>query len=138
MSWIQEFKAFAVKGNAMDLAVGVIIGAAFGKIVTSLVDDIIMPPLGWIIGGIDFTEFKFQLPVLLDGMQAVTINYGNFIQVMLNFIIVALAIFMVVKVMNRLRAKEAAKPAAKPAPSAEQALLKEIRDLLKAQAKSKR
>ena len=138
MSLLKEFKAFAVKGNAMDLAVGVIIGAAFGKIVASLVDDMIMPPLGWLIGGIDFTDFKFQLPILMDGMQAVTINYGNFIQVMLNFIIVAFAIFMLVKGMNRLRAKEEAKPAAKAAPSAEQALLKEIRDLLKAQAKAKR
>lgn len=132
MSFINEFKSFAVKGNAVELAVGIIIGAAFGKIVTSLVEDIIMPPIGWIIGGVDFTALKLKLPVLVEGMQEVTINYGNFLQVAFNFMIVAFAVFMLVRSLNKLRAKEEAKPAsAKPALSTQEKLLVEIRDALK-------
>jgi len=132
MSIINEFKSFAVKGNAVELAVGIIIGAAFGKIVTSLVEDIIMPPIGWIIGGVDFTMLKLKLPVLVEGMQEVTINYGNFIQVAFNFLIVAFAVFMLVRSLNKLRAKEEAKPvAAKPVLSTQEKLLVEIRDALK-------
>lgn len=132
MKIIKEFKSFAVKGNAVELAVGIIIGAAFGKIVTSLVEDVIMPPIGWIIGGVDFTDLKINLPVLLDGMQEVTINYGNFLQVSFNFLIVAFAVFMLVRSLNKIRAKEEAKPAAtKEVLSTQEKLLVEIRDALK-------
>ena len=136
--FIQEFKDFAVKGNAVDMAVGVIIGGAFGKIVTSIVDDIIMPPIGWIIGGVQFSDLKIQLPeVQLPGverMQSVTINYGNFLQNVFNFIIIAFCVFLLVKAINKLSQKkkeEPAAPAPDPEPTAEEKLLSEIRDLLK-------
>lgn len=136
--FIQEFKDFAVKGNAVDMAVGVIIGGAFGKIVTSIVDDIIMPPIGWLIGGVQFSDLKIQLPkVQLPGvehMQSVTINYGNFLQNVFNFIIIAFCVFLLVKVINKLSQKkkeEPAVPAPDPEPTAEEKLLSEIRDLLK-------
>ncbi|MDD5862926.1 MAG: large-conductance mechanosensitive channel protein MscL [Prevotella sp.] len=133
--FIQEFKDFAVKGNAVDMAVGVIIGAAFGKIVSSLVDDIIMPPIGWLIGGVNFTDLKVTLPsVVLPGvekMPAATINYGNFLQTLLDFLIIAFCVFLLVKGINTLTRKKAEEPAAPPAPSKEEELLKEIRDLLK-------
>ena len=135
---LQEFKTFIAKGNAIDLAVGVVIGAAFGKIVSSVVDDNIMPPLGHILGKDDFS----QLFVSLDGKTyetlavaqaagAPTLNYGNFITVLIQFIIIAWAIFLVVKAINVLKKNEAAVPAAPPEPSAEEKLLVEIRDLLK-------
>ncbi|MBP3425088.1 MAG: large-conductance mechanosensitive channel protein MscL [Alistipes sp.] len=139
MGFLKEFKAFALKGNVMDMAVGVIIGGAFGKIVTSLVNDIIMPPIGILVGGVDFSNLKLVIKkaVIEGGAEiapAVTWNYGAFIQQVVDFTILALCVFMMVKVMNKLLKKEEAKPApapAPPAPSKEEVLLTEIRDLLK-------
>ena len=139
MGFLKEFKAFALKGNVMDMAVGVIIGGAFGKIVTSLVNDIIMPPIGLLVGGVDFSNLKLVIKkaVIEGGAEiapAVTWNYGAFIQQVVDFAILAFCVFMMVKVMNRLLKKEEAKPApapAPPAPSKEEVLLTEIRDLLK-------
>jgi large conductance mechanosensitive channel len=138
MSIVKEFKEFAVKGNVIDLAVGVIIGAAFGKIVTSLVADVIMPPIGWLVGGVNFTDLKWHMkvPELIGGARqaAVTINYGNFIQVTFDFIIVAFAVFLFVKGINRMNRKKAEEPVvADPEPTKEELLLTEIRDLLKNQ-----
>ena len=136
--FIQEFKEFAVKGNAVDMAVGVIIGGAFGKIVSSIVDDIIMPPIGWLIGGVQFSDLKITLPQLsvpgLEQTQAVTINYGNFLQTVFNFLIIAFCVFLMVKAINKLSKKkeeEPAAPAPDPEPTNEEKLLSEIRDLLK-------
>lgn len=135
--FINEFKEFAVKGNAVDMAVGVIIGGAFGKIVTSIVNDIIMPPIGWLIGGVNFSDLKITLPPLDLGVEqttAATINYGSFIQSLIDFIIVAFCVFLLVKAINKMARKKAAEesaPAAPPAPSKEEVLLTEIRDLLK-------
>ena len=136
--FIQEFKEFAVKGNAVDMAVGVIIGGAFGKIVSSIVDDIIMPPIGWLIGGVQFSDLKITLPQLsvpgLEQTQAVTINYGNFLQTVFNFLIIAFCVFLMVKGINKRSKKkieEPAAPAPEPEPSKEEQLLSEIRDLLK-------
>ena len=139
MGFLKEFKEFAVKGNVMDMAVGVIIGGAFGKIVTSLVNDIIMPPIGILVGGVDFTNLKLVIKkaVIEGGAEiapAVTWNYGAFIQQVVDFTILAFCVFMMVKVMNKLLKKEEAKPApapAPPAPSKEEVLLTEIRDILK-------
>lgn len=135
-NFIKEFKAFAVKGNAIDMAVGVIIGSAFGKIVTSIVDDIIMPPIGWLIGNMDFTDLKLTLPSVNVGgetMKAVAINYGNFVQTTINFVIVAFCVFLLVKAINKLSMKKQEEKAEAPAPtpSKEAVLLEEIRDLLK-------
>lgn len=129
MSFVKEFKEFAIKGNVVDMAVGIVIGAAFGKIVSSLVSDVITPPLGYIIGGVDFTSLAQILPPLLEGQSPVTIRYGVFLQTVFDFIIVAFAIFLAVKGINRLRRNEAQKPA--PSPPREEVLLQEIRDLLK-------
>ena len=136
--FINEFKEFAVKGNAVDMAVGVIIGGAFGKIVTSIVNDIIMPPIGWLIGGVKFTDLKCELPSIdlgLEKLEPVTINYGNFLQTMFDFVIIAFCVFLLVKGINKLAKKkkkeEEKAPAAPPAPSKEELLLTEIRDLLK-------
>ena len=139
MGFLKEFKAFALKGNVMDMAVGVIIGGAFGKIVTSLVNDIIMPPIGILVGGVDFTNLKLVIKkaVIEGGAEiapAVTWNYGAFIQQVVDFTILAFCVFMMVKVMNKLLKKEEKKPAtppAPPAPSKEEVLLTEIRDILK-------
>lgn len=136
MSFISEFKAFAMRGNVVDMAVGIIIGGAFGKIISSLVNDVIMPPIGVLVGGVDFTELKLQLKEASvdaagNAVAAVSINYGQFIQTTIDFLIVAFAIFMVVKLMNSLKKKEAEKPVAPPSPSKEEALLTEIRDILK-------
>jgi large conductance mechanosensitive channel len=137
MSFKTEFKEFISKGNVVDLAVGVVIGAAFGKIVASLVDDILMPPIGLMIGGVNFADLKLVLKqATVDAagkaIDPVTINYGNFIQTAINFIIIALAIFVfVIKPMNSMKKKQVEMPAAPPAPSKEQMLLAEIRDLLK-------
>ena len=137
---LKEFKEFAMKGNVMDMAIGIIIGGAFGKIVASFVADVLMPPLGLLIGGVNFKELKFVLTeAVLDASgaetaAAVSINYGNFIQVTFDFIIIAFAIFLMVKAMNSAKKKEEAAPAAPaapPAPSNEEVLLSEIRDLLK-------
>lgn len=124
---LKEFKEFAMRGNVVDMAVGIIIGAAFGKIVSSLVADVIMPPIGMIMGGVDFSDLAFALG---EGADAATINYGVFINTVLDFLIVAFAIFMVIKGMNSMKKKEEAKPAEPPKPSKEEVLLTEIRDLL--------
>lgn len=131
MSFIQEFKQFAMKGNVVDMAVGIIIGAAFGKIVSSFVGDMIMPPLGLLIGGVDFSALAVTLKAASEGAAAVTLNYGKFIQTVFDFTIVALAIFIAIKAMNKLKQAEEAAPPAPPEPSAEAKLLSEIRDLLK-------
>lgn len=131
MSIAKEFREFAVKGNVVDMAVGIIIGAAFGKIVTSFVNDIITPPLGYVIGGVDFTDLAATLPAIQEGRDPVTINYGAFLQTTFDFIIVAFAIFMVIKVINRMKRKEEVAPTAPPPPTKQELLLEEIRDLLK-------
>ena len=131
MSIAKEFKQFAMKGNVVDLAIGIIIGAAFGKIVSSLVADVIMPPLGLLLGGVNFTDIKINLGHnLLNGSIPVTLNIGNFIQVVFDFIIVAFSVFMLVKAMNTAKRKEEEAPAPAP-PTKEEVLLTEIRDLLK-------
>ncbi len=134
MSMVQEFKTFAMKGNVVDMAVGIIIGGAFGKIVTSFVNDVIMPPIGLLVGGVNFTDLSIVLKDAVGETPAVAINYGNFIQVVFDFLIVAMAIFMMIKFMNGLQKKKEeapAPPAAPPAPTKEELLLTEIRDLLK-------
>ncbi len=131
MKIIQEFKSFAMKGNVVDMAVGIIIGAAFGKIVSSIVNDIIMPPLGLLIGGVNFTDLKFVMKAATETNPAVTLNYGNFLQVIFDFMIVAFAVFMVIKAINAAKQKQEATPTAPPAPSKEEILLTEIRDILR-------
>ena len=137
MSVIKEFKAFAMRGNVIDLAVGIVIGGAFGKIIASFVSDILMPPIGVLLGGVNFTDLSLKLKdavVDAEGVEtaaAVTLNYGNFIQTTVDFMIIAFAIFMVVKAMNSMKKKEEEAPAAPPAPSKQEVLLTEIRDLLK-------
>ncbi|WP_018624174.1 large-conductance mechanosensitive channel protein MscL [Kangiella aquimarina] len=131
MGMVSEFKKFAMKGNVVDMAVGIIIGGAFGKIVSSFVNDVLMPPLGILLGGMDFKDLAFTIKEASGEQAAVTLNYGSFIQTAVDFIIIAFAIFMMIKAMNRLSKKEEKKPAAPPKPSAEQELLTEIRDLLK-------
>jgi large conductance mechanosensitive channel len=133
MSVLSEFKAFAVKGNVVDMAVGIIIGAAFGKIVSSFVGDVIMPPLGLLIGGVDFSNLAITLRAAEGNAPAVVLAYGKFIQTVVDFIIVAFAIFMGVKAINRLKREEAKAPTLPPTPSKEEVLLGEIRDLLKDQ-----
>ncbi len=133
MGMLTEFKEFAMRGNVIDLAVGVVIGAAFGKIVTALVDKIIMPPLGWLIGRVDFSELVWTLAparVAADGTEipAVVIGYGDFLNTLVQFVIVAFAIFLLIKVINRIARKKEAEPAA---PKEEILLLREIRDNLK-------
>jgi large conductance mechanosensitive channel len=129
MKLVDEFKAFAMKGNVVDMAVGIIIGAAFGKIVSSLVSDIIMPPLGMLIGGVNFTDLKLDINPMAD--KQVWWNYGNFLQVCFDFLIVALAVFLVIKAINAAKKKEEAAPSAPPEAPKEEVLLTEIRDLLK-------
>ncbi len=138
MSMMSEFKDFAMRGNVMDMAVGIVIGGAFGKIVSSFVSDILMPPIGKLLGGVDFTQLFINLSdtgyeslALAQEAGAPTINYGNFIQTMLDFIIIAFAIFMVIKAMNSLKKKEEEAPAEPAKPSDEVLLLQEIRDSLK-------
>ena len=135
MSFIKDFKEFALKGNVVDMTVGVIIGGAFGKIVTSVVNNIIMPPIGVITGGVDFTDLKLIIKEAEGEAEAVTLNYGQFIQDIVDFLIVAFCIFRMVKgiaALNRKKVEEeAAAPAPAPEPSAEEKLLTEIRDLLK-------
>jgi large conductance mechanosensitive channel len=132
MSMMKEFKTFAMKGNMIDMAVGIIIGAAFGKIIASLVKDVIMPPIGMLLGGVNFTELSWTLKEAVGEEAAVTLNYGNFIQTAVDFLIIAFAIFMVVKAVNKMKKKEEEAPAAPPKPSNEEVLLTEIRDALKA------
>ncbi|MFZ5948336.1 MAG: large-conductance mechanosensitive channel protein MscL [Stygiobacter sp.] len=131
MKVIDEFKAFAMKGNVVDMAVGIIIGTAFGAIVTSLVNDVLMPPIGMLIGGIDFSDLSIKLSNPIVNSKPVEILYGKFLNTVINFIIVAFAIFMLVKALNKFKKKEEAKPSAPPSPSQEVVLLTEIRDLLK-------
>jgi len=131
-----EFKEFAVKGNMLDLAIGIVIGTAFGKIVSSLVADIIMPPFGVLLGGMDFSKMSITLAKAVGETPAVTLNYGMFIQAILDFLIIALCLFFVVKGVNKLRKKSEPKaPASPPAPSKEELLLAEIRDLLREQSR---
>jgi len=129
MGIFSEFKSFINRGSVTDLAVGVVIGSAFGKIVNSLVTDIMMPPLGFLIGGINFTEIKLNLNKVAGADVPVTLNIGNFIQTLVEFVIISMAIFLVIKMVNRMRTEEPAPPPA--GPSAEEKLLTEIRDLLK-------
>ncbi len=136
---LKEFKEFAMRGNVIDLAVGVVIGAAFGKITASLVKDVIMPPIGMLTGGIDFTEFyvnlsggEYESLAAAQEAGAATINYGVFINTVVDFIIIAFAIFLLIKQVNRMKRKEEAAPAAPPEPPKQEVLLEEIRDLLKA------
>jgi len=131
MKWLQEFKTFAVRGNVVDMAVGIVIGAAFGKIVSSFVADVIMPPIGLLIGGVDFSKLVITIKKATETTAAVTLNYGNFIQTIIDFVIIAFAIFMVIKAINTLKRKEAAKPSEPPLPSAEVILLTDIRDILR-------
>ena len=128
MGMMQEFKEFAMRGNVVDLAVGVVIGAAFSKIVSSVVADVIMPPIGLMTGGVNFTDLKAVLKEGVGDIPAVTVNYGSFLQTCFDFLIVAFAIFMLVKVLNSMKKKAAATP---PPPPAQEVLLTEIRDLLK-------
>jgi large conductance mechanosensitive channel len=131
MGMMTEFKSFAMRGNVVDMAVGIVIGAAFGKIVSSFVNDVLMPPIGMMMGGVDFKDLAIVLQAATDEAAAVTVNYGAFIQTVLDFVIIAFAIFMVVRAMNSMKKKEEAAPAAPPKPSAEVELLTEIRDSLK-------
>lgn len=136
MSFLKEFKAFAMRGNVVDMAVGIIIGGAFGKIVSSLVNDIIMPPIGVLIGGVNFADLKLVLKkATVDAankeIPAVTINYGVLVNTVIDFLIIAFAIFMVIKLMNMLKKKEETAPAPPPPPTAEERLLTEIRDVLR-------
>ena len=131
MSFLSEFKEFAMKGNVVDLAVGVIIGGAFGKIVSSFVGDVVMPLLGLVVGGVNFTDLAITLKAAEGDIPAVVLKYGAFLQTVFDFVIVALAIFIAIKAMNKLKRKQDEAPAAPPAPSAQEVLLTEIRDLLK-------
>lgn len=130
MGIIDEFKQFAIKGNMVDMAVGIIMGGAFGTIVKSLVDDVIMPPIGLLIGGIDFSKLSIVLKPAAGDVAAVAINYGKFINASIAFLIVSWVLFMLIKGMNQLKRTEAEKPAPPPAPTKDQVLLTEIRDLL--------
>lgn len=131
MSMMKEFKDFAVKGNAVDMAVGIVIGAAFGKIVSALVVGVLMPPVGVLLGGVNFSDLAYVVKEAAGTEQAVVIAYGKFIQTLIDFTIIAFVIFMVVKGINTLKKKEEAAPKAPQAPTAEEVLLTEIRDLLK-------
>lgn len=134
MGILKEFKTFAMKGNVVDMAVGIIIGAAFGKIVSSIVNDIIMPPIGMMVGGVDFKDLSIVLQKATETVPAITLNYGNFIQVVFDFLIIAIAVFMVIKALNMAKRKKEEAPVApapEPVSTKEEILLTEIRDLLK-------
>lgn len=130
MSMMSEFKEFAIKGNAVDMAVGIVIGAAFGKIVSSFVSDVIMPPIGLLLGGVDFNKLAYTLKEASGDVAAVAISYGKFIQTLLDFVIIAFAIFMVVRAINSQKKKEAEVVPPPPEPSKEELLLSDIRDIL--------
>ncbi len=134
MSMMQEFREFAVKGNMMDMAVGIIIGGAFGKIVSSLVGDLLMPPIGFLVGGVDFTNLAVTLKAAAGDQPAVVFGYGKFLQNVFDFLIVAWAMFMVIKGMNAMKREKAAEPPPPPGPTKEETLLTEIRDLLKSRS----
>lgn len=131
LKMVNEFREFAMRGNVIDLAVGIVIGTAFGAITSSLVKDVIMPPIGFIMGRVDFSKLKWTMIEASEGVEAVTINYGLFIQTLVNFIIVAWAMFMIIKVMNKLKRKQDTGAADAPPPPRQEVLLEEIRDLLK-------
>lgn len=131
MKILSEFKAFAIKGNVVDMAVGIIIGVAFGKIVSSFVADVIMPPIGLLLGGVDFADLAIVLKAAQGELPAVTLGYGKFIQTILDFLIIAAAVFVGVKLINSLKRQEAAAPSLPPTPNPQEVLLTEIRDLLK-------
>jgi len=131
MSMLSEFKEFAVKGNVIDMAVGIIIGGAFGKIVSSFVADVVMPPIGMLLGGVDFSNLVVTLKASEGKAAAVTLNYGKFVMTVLDFVIIAFVIFLAIRAMNTLKRKEAAAPPAAPTPTAEQVLLTEIRDAIR-------
>lgn len=131
MGMMKEFKQFAMRGNVMDMAIGIIIGAAFGKIVSSIVSDVIMPPIGMLLGGVDFSNLALTLKAGSEGVEPVLIKYGVFLNTVIDFVIIAFAIFMVVKGINSMKKKEEEKPAAPPVPSKEEVLLAEIRDELR-------
>ncbi|MCA9512209.1 MAG: large-conductance mechanosensitive channel protein MscL [Myxococcota bacterium] len=131
MSLISEFRDFAMRGNVVDMAVGVVMGGAFGKIVSSFTNDVLMPPIGMLTGGIDFSDKALVLKEAVGETAAVTLNYGTFVNTVIDFLIIAFAIFMVVKAMNSAKRKEEAAPPAPPAPSKEEVLLTEIRDALR-------
>ena len=134
MSMISEFKDFAMRGNVVDMAVGIVIGGAFGKIVSSFVADVLMPPIGLMMGGVSFTDLAVTLKEATEGAEAVLLKYGVFIQTIVDFLIIAFAIFLVVKAMNAMQKEEEEEaPAEPPAPSTEEVLLTEIRDALRAQ-----
>jgi large conductance mechanosensitive channel len=132
MSMMKEFKEFAMRGNVLDMAVGIIIGSAFGKIISSLVSDVIMPPIGLLLGGVDFSKLGIPLRQATETAEAVMVKYGVFINTIIDFVIVALAIFFLVRAVNSLRKKKEEAPPAPPAPPRQEVLLEEIRDLLKA------
>ena len=134
MKLVDDFKAFVMRGNVVDLAVGVIIGAAFGKIVTSLVNDIFMPIIGMILGNVDFSSLEIKLGEPVEGAEQAAIKYGMFIQEIVNFLIIALCIFMVIKLINKVQKKKEEEPAPAPEPTKEEVLLTEIRDSLKKMA----
>ena len=132
MSMISEFKSFAMRGNVVDMAVGIVIGGAFGKIVSSFVADVLMPPIGLLLGNVDFSDLAITMRAASEGVEAVTLRYGQFIQTVVDFLIIAFAIFLVVKAMNSMKTKEeAAPPPAPPEPSKEEVLLTESRDALR-------
>ena len=131
MSMVQEFKKFAMRGNVLDMAIGIVIGAAFGKIVSSIVADVIMPPIGMLLNGVDFSSLAITLKEGSEGAEPVLLKYGAFLNTVIDFVIIAFAIFMVVKAMNSMKKKEEEKPAAPPVPSKEEVLLAEIRDELR-------
>ena len=132
MSMMSEFKSFAMRGNVVDMAVGIVIGGAFGKIVSSFVADVLMPPIGLLLGNVDFSDLAITLQAASEGAEAVTMKYGVFIQTVVDFVIIAFAIFLVVKAMNSMKQKEEEAPPPPPKPSKEEELLTEIRDALKA------
>jgi large conductance mechanosensitive channel len=131
MGFVKEFKTFAMRGNVTDMAIGIVIGAAFGKIVTSLVNDVIMPPIGLLMGGVDFSQLAVTLKSASEGSAAVVLKYGMFINTVIDFLIVAFAIFMVIKGMNALKRKQEEAPAVPLAPPVQEMLLREIRDILR-------
>lgn len=132
MSMLTEFKDFAMRGNVVDMAVGIVMGGAFGKIVSSFVGDVLMPPIGIMLGGVDFSDLAVTLKAAAEGADAVTLRYGVFIQTVVDFLIIAFAIFLVVKAMNSVMKKKDEAPPPPPAPSKEEQLLTEIRDALRA------
>ena len=131
MGFAKEFKTFAMRGNVMDMAVGIVIGAAFGKIATSLVNDVIRPPVGVLLGDVDFSRLAVTVKAAAEGSPAVVLKYGMFINTVIDFLIVAFAIFMVIKGMNTLKRKQEEAPVTPPAPPVQEMLLRDIRDILR-------